>query len=86
MGVRIALTVLTVVFLSGSLRAEGPLDTYQVISLPPEVYYLSFVPFKVRWEDLTTVAGLAVLLSLVAAAVPAWRASRLLPVEALRYE
>ena len=62
------------------------LDTYQIISLPPEVYYLSFVPFKIRWVDLSSVAGLAVLLSLVAAAVPAWRASRLLPVEALRYE
>jgi lipoprotein-releasing system permease protein len=62
------------------------LDTYRVISLPADVYYLSFVPFKVRLADFWCVAGLAILVSLGAALAPAWRASRLLPVEALRYE
>ena len=62
------------------------LDTYQVIALPSDVYYLSFVPFKVRLFDFTTVAGLAILVSLTAAVAPALQASRLLPAEALRYE
>ena len=62
------------------------LDSYRVISLPPDVYYLSFVPFKVRLADFSSVAGLAILVSLAAALLPAWQASRLLPVEALRYE
>ncbi len=62
------------------------LDTYQVIALPSDVYYLSFVPFKVRLADFAAVASLAVVVSLVAALAPAWQASRLLPAEALRYE
>jgi lipoprotein-releasing system permease protein len=62
------------------------LDTYQVIRLPAEVYYLSFVPFKVRLGDLAAVASLAVLVSLAAAVAPAWQAARLLPAQALRYE
>jgi lipoprotein-releasing system permease protein len=75
--------------LSGCLAGLGLcwwLDTYQVISLPPDVYYLSFVPFKVRAGDFSTVAALAVLVSLAAALAPAWQASRLLPAQALRYE
>lgn len=62
------------------------LDAYQVIALPADVYYLSFVPFKVRFADFSAVASLAVVVSLVAALAPAWKASRLLPAEALRYE
>lgn len=62
------------------------LDAYQVIALPSDVYYLSFVPFKVRLADFMAVASLAVLVSLAAALAPAWQASRLLPAEALRYE
>jgi lipoprotein-releasing system permease protein len=44
------------------------------------------VPFKVRFADFSAVASLAVVVSLVAALAPAWKASRLLPAEALRYE
>ncbi|MEE9218658.1 MAG: FtsX-like permease family protein [Acidobacteriota bacterium] len=62
------------------------LDSSQVFSLDTQVYYLPFVPFKLRLKELCSVASLAVVLSLIAALVPAWRASRLLPVEALRYE
>jgi lipoprotein-releasing system permease protein len=75
--------------LSGCLAGLGLcwwLDTYQVIRLPADVYYLSFIPFKVRAGDFSAVAALAVLVSLAAALAPAWQASRLLPAQALRYE
>ena len=61
-------------------------DHYRIISLPAEVYYLSHVPFVVRPFDFTVIALLAVTISFVATLYPAWRASRLDPVEALRYE
>jgi len=61
-------------------------DHYRIISLPAEVYYLSHVPFVVRPVDFTVIALLAVTISFVATLYPAWRASRLDPVEALRYE
>lgn len=62
------------------------MDRWQLVSLPEQVYYLSHVPFIVRPFDFTTVALLAVAISFLATLYPAWRASKLDPVEALRYE
>jgi lipoprotein-releasing system permease protein len=61
-------------------------DRYQLISLQESVYYLSHVPFVVRPLDFTVIALMAVAVSFLATLYPAWRASRLDPVEALRYE
>lgn len=61
-------------------------DHYRLISLPEQVYYLSHVPFTVRAIDFCLVGLMAVAISFLATLYPAWRASRLDPVEALRYE
>ena len=61
-------------------------DRFQWVSLPGEVYYLTHVPFIVRPFDFSLIALLAVSISFLATLYPAWRASRLDPVEALRYE
>lgn len=62
------------------------MDHWRLVSLPEEVYYLSHVPFIVRPFDFTVVALMAVAISFLATLYPAWRASKLDPVEALRYE
>lgn len=51
-----------------------------------EIYFLSQLPAVVKWDEVMTVIVMALVLSIGATVYPAWRASRLDPVEALRYE
>lgn len=53
---------------------------------PGEVYFLSKLPAQIDWAEVIVVVMMAVVLSVLATLYPAWRASRLDPVEALRYE
>jgi lipoprotein-releasing system permease protein len=50
------------------------------------VYYISKLPSKLEWSDVGVIAGISLLISLVATLYPSWRASRINPAEALRYE
>jgi lipoprotein-releasing system permease protein len=53
---------------------------------PPELYFLSRLPADMDFSETTAVVIMALTLSLLATLYPAWRAARLDPVEALRYE
>ena len=59
---------------------------FEVKFLSPQVYYISAVPSEMRWSDVTKVGVVAFALSVLATLYPAWRASRVQPVEALRHE
>jgi lipoprotein-releasing system permease protein len=52
----------------------------------PVVYFLSKLPAIVDWTEVSVIVGMALVLTLLASLYPAWRAARLDPVEALRYE
>ena len=52
----------------------------------PNVRFLTEIPAILHWSDVATTTGIALVLSLVATLYPAWRAARMNPVEALRYE
>ncbi|MGD9033668.1 MAG: lipoprotein-releasing ABC transporter permease subunit [Desulfobacteraceae bacterium] len=59
---------------------------YKLQVLPSEIYYISTLPVRVETWDVVLVALAAVVISFLATIYPSWHASRLNPVEALRYE
>ena len=54
--------------------------------LAKDVYYISELPSDLQWSDVTAIASVSLVLTLLATLYPSWRASRLNPAEALRYE
>jgi lipoprotein-releasing system permease protein len=52
----------------------------------PELYFLSELPARMDFSETTTVIIMALILSFLATLFPAWRAAKLDPVDALRYE
>ncbi len=52
----------------------------------PELYYLSQLPAEMDTGETVSVVIMALVLAILATLYPSWRASRLDPVEALRYE
>lgn len=63
------------------------LKKYQFIKLPADIYYLDRLPVSLElWPDVSTVIISAFCISLLSTVYPAKKASRLNPVQALRYE
>lgn len=62
------------------------LAKYKFISLPSDIYYISTLPVRVEFWDVSFVALAAVAISFLATIYPSWYASKLDPVEAIRYE
>jgi lipoprotein-releasing system permease protein len=54
--------------------------------LPQEVYLITRMPSDPQQADIVPITVIALLLSFVATIYPSWRASRVNPAEALRYE
>jgi lipoprotein-releasing system permease protein len=54
--------------------------------LPRDIYLISVLPSDLRWPDVGTIGGVAVILAFLATLYPSWWAARVKPAEALRYE
>lgn len=57
---------------------------FQILSA--DVYFISYLPSQLLWSDVTIVTSASLLLSFLATLYPSYRASRVQPAEALRYE
>lgn len=60
--------------------------TFGVQFLAKDVYYISDLPSQLLWGDVLGVLAVAFVLTVIATLYPSWRASRINPAEALRYE
>jgi len=52
----------------------------------PEIYFLSKLPSKINFDEVLSVIIISIFLTLLASLFPAWKASKISPAEALRYE
>lgn len=62
------------------------INSYQLISIPSEIYSISYVTLKLRALDCLGVGLVTILISFLATIYPAYSAARLRPVEVLRHE
>ena len=50
------------------------------------IYFLTSLPSEPDVAEIISIVGISMLLSLLATIYPAWKAAKMLPAEALRYE
>jgi len=76
----------TVLGLIGGYSLAWAAGTYKLIPLDPQVYSVPFVPFQPNPSDALWIAAAALAISVASTLIPARSASRIQPVELLRYE
>ena len=77
-GVLIALNISTIIPFIEHL--------FHVQFLAKDIYYISELPSHLLWGDVVTIVILSFFLSLIATLYPSWKASKMNPAEALRYD
>lgn len=59
---------------------------FGITAFPSDIYYLDKLPSEIQYRDSFLIVIFSILICFIASLYPAWRASRLNPVEGLRYE
>ncbi|MGE0161008.1 MAG: FtsX-like permease family protein [Gemmatimonadales bacterium] len=62
------------------------LDRYQIIRIPPDVYFVDHLPVSVQVTDVVLIVAASVAVAFLATIYPSVQASRLEPVDAIRHE
>jgi len=76
----------TAIGVAGGIILALIVNEYKLIQLPGDVYFVDTVPVMLKAGDVLAVGGVAMMICFLATLYPAWRASALIPVEAIRYE
>ena len=77
-------TLNSILSLYYSISGSGVFEPVSIV--PKHVYYLDTIPTQISPEFVVTISIITVFLSTVSAIFPSWHASRLQPVETIRYE
>ena len=76
--------VLTANFLPEIMSFFEALFGWQIFD--PDVYFVAYLPSVWRWQDTALVCAVSLVMSFLATLYPAYRASKIEPAEALRYD
>jgi lipoprotein-releasing system permease protein len=79
-------TIGTIVGASVGVAVANVLDRYRLISIPGDVYQVSYLPFRVLTTDLVLIVAGALVVCFFATLYPSRQAAKLDPAQALRYE
>jgi lipoprotein-releasing system permease protein len=60
-------------------------EKFDIITLPSSVYFMSRVPFLITMDTFIIIASITFLLCLLASLIPSFIASKIKPVNALRF-
>ena len=77
----IAGTILGIILGTGICYIQ---QTYQVISLPSDVYFISAMPIKMQLTDFIIITVVSLILTFISTIYPAYQASKLPPAETIR--
>jgi len=75
--------------LGGSLLGVGAcylLMEYPIIRVPQEIFGAEYLPIAIDYQDVGLISLAGIIIAFLSSLIPAYRASRLIPSEALRYE
>ncbi|MCH8813016.1 MAG: FtsX-like permease family protein [Gemmatimonadetes bacterium] len=62
------------------------IDTFEIIKIPPEVYFVDKLPVSIHLRDVAMIFAVSVIIAFLATIYPALKASQLEPVQAIRHE
>jgi lipoprotein-releasing system permease protein len=62
------------------------LDTFEVIAIPPDVYFVDRLPVSIHLNDVAMIVAVSIVIAFLATIFPALQASQLQPVRSIRHE
>jgi lipoprotein-releasing system permease protein len=76
----------TLIGLIGGLGAMYVITHWQLVQLPADVYFIDHLPLELDLFDGSLIVIVSLLIAFMATINPAWRASKLVPVDAIRHD
>ncbi len=59
---------------------------FQIFTLPEDIYFMDHIPIKINWLNTLLIISVGIILAIIASLWPVYRASKINPAEALKYE